>query len=133
MKTLFRFFALCAALILAVTNFTSCDKELLDNIKIVGKWQLTSITSEGLSLDVDDFGEAYYVFESDGTYYMDAADKESGTWKYKEGTLTLTSGDKTATYKVENLTLISMTLVSSGEILGQPVETRATLVKVVEE
>ena len=63
---------------------------------------------------------------------MEGGDNNNGTWKYQDGSLTLTVGSESKTYKVENFTVLSMTLVNTGEMLGEKVTSKMVLVKVVD-
>ena len=132
MKRLFKIFALCAAIVMSAMHFTSCESELLDSFKIVGKWQVVKIETDGLLLDEEDLGSGiFYYFESDGTFRIDSTEPKSGTWVYQNKTLVLTAGEETITYAVENFTLLTMTLVSNSELLGKPVQVKTDLVKIV--
>lgn len=129
-KRLFEIFAVCATLLLSAMHFTSCQSELFDSFKIIGKWQVVKIVSDGLSLDEEDLDKGiFYVFESDGTFRIESTENQSGTWVCQNKNLVLTVNEKVSTYKVENFTLLTMTLVSNEELLGKPIQVKMDLVK----
>lgn len=138
MKKIFKIALLCAALVGALACFTSCSKDSLAINKLVGKWQVETMTLGGLPISIAEMeGVALYLtFHRDGTYLLEMIDKEdrkvsTGTWEYADGVL------KTIVEGVETLATVSelkiSRLVITAEILteGEPLTTTITLKKVL--
>lgn len=138
MKKLFRIALLCAALVGALACFTSCSKDSLAINKLVGKWQVETMTLGGLPISIADMeGVAMYLtFHRDGTYLTEMIDKEdrevtTGTWEYADGVLKMIVGEVEAHATVSELTVSRLVITAESLDGEEPLTTTLTLKKVL--
>lgn len=138
MKKLFRIALLCAALVGALACFTSCSKDSLAINKLVGKWQVETMTLGGLPISIADMeGVAMYLtFHRDGTYLTEMIDKEdrevtTGTWEYADGVLKMIVGEVEAHATVSELTVSRLVITAESLDGEEPLTSTLTLKKVL--
>ena len=138
MKKIFRIALLCAALVGALACFTSCSKDSLAINKLVGKWQVETMTLGGLPISIADMeGVAMYLtFHRDGTYLTEMIDKEdrevtTGTWEYADGVLKMIVGEVEAHATVSELTVSRLVITAESLDGEEPLTTTLTLKKVL--
>lgn len=138
MKKLFRIALLCAALVGALACFTSCSKDSLAINKLVGKWQVETMTLGGLPISIADMeGVAMYLtFHRDGTYLTEMINKEdsevtTGTWEYADGVLKMIVGEVEAHATVSELTVSRLVITAESLDGEEPLTTTLTLKKVL--
>lgn len=138
MKKIFRIALLCAALAGALACFSSCSKDSLAVTKLVGKWQVETMTLGGLPISIAEMeGVAMYLtFHRDGTYLTEMIDKEdsevtTGTWEYADGVLKTTVGGVETHATVSELTVSRLVITSESLAGEEPLTSTLTLKKVL--
>ena len=138
MKKLFRVALLCVALAGALACFSSCSKDSLAVTKLVGKWQVETMTLGGLPISIAEMeGVAMYLtFHRDGTYLTEMIDKEdsevtTGTWEYADGVLKMIVGEVETHATVSELTVSRLVITTESLAGEEPLTTTLTLKKVL--
>ena len=96
----------------ALLGLVSCSKEL----QLIGTWELTSIESEGVTVDAAKFGMVMTVtFKADGVATLTLnGETESTTYAVSGNTLTLDG--ETFPFTISGKTL-TLTMTEDGEVI----------------
>ena len=138
MKKIFRIALLCAALAGALACFSSCSKDSLAINKLVGKWQVETMTLGDLPISIAEMeGVAMYLtFHRDGTYLTEMIEKEdsevtTGTWEYADGVLKMIVGEVETLATVSELKISRLVITTESLAGEEPLTTTLTLKKVL--
>lgn len=109
MKRFFKTIMLSIASAFTLVGLSSCKSDELTTIRIIGEWEVLSITIEDEPQDLSG-AMKYTRFDADGTYWIINSENESytkvGTWTIDDRVLTMTPDNDytmTATYKIEGI------------------------------
>ena len=130
MKKIVNLFVAAFAVLALSVGFTSCSKDAMGEMKLLGTWKTEKMvvvaTIEGveisntITLDKgDDDMFKTLTFISDGNVVVTFKDGEvdNGTWEYSDGKLILTpddSGGESLEFNVDELTRKSLVISMSG-------------------
>lgn len=130
MKKIVNLFVAAFAVLALSVGFTSCSKDAMGEMKLLGTWKtekmVVTMTLEGveisntITLDKgDDDMFKTLTFISDGNVVVTFKDGEvdNGTWEYSDGKLILTpddSGGESLEFNVDELTRKSLVISMSG-------------------
>lgn len=130
MKKIVNLFVAAFAVLALSVGFTSCSKDAMGEMKLLGTWKtekmVVTMTLEGveisntITLDKgDDDMFKTLTFISDGNVVVTFKDGEvdNGTWEYSDGKLILTTEDSGAVsleFNVDELTRKSLVISMSG-------------------
>ena len=130
MKKIVNLFVAAFAVLALSVGFTSCSKDAMGEMKLLGTWKtekmVVTMTLEGveisntITLDKgDDDMFKTLTFISDGNVVVTFKDGEvdNGTWEYSDGKLILTpddSGGVSLEFNVDELTRKSLVISMSG-------------------
>ena len=130
MKKIVNLFVAAFAVLALSVGFTSCSKDAMGEMKILGTWKIEKMVvamtlegveiSETITLDKgDDDMFKTLTFISDGNVVATFKDGEvdNGTWEYSDGKLILTTDDSGAVsleFNVDELTRKSLVISMSG-------------------
>lgn len=103
---------ICLALLMCITvlSLAACGKKASD-APVVGTWNMTKASSMGVTMEMKDFldtmgkpdAKVELQVDADGKFSMDLlGETETGTWTWKEPTMTLKSDSETLTATLEN-------------------------------
>ena len=130
MKKIVNLFVAAFAVLALSVGFTSCSKDAMGEMKILGTWKIEKMVvamtlegveiSETITLDKgDDDMFKTLTFISDGNVVVTFKDGETdtATWEYSDGKLILTTEDSGAVsleFNVDELTRKSLVISMSG-------------------
>ena len=130
MKKIVNLFVAAFAVLALSVGFTSCSKDAMGEMKLLGTWKtekmVVTMTLEGveisntITLDKgDDDMFKTLTFISDGNVVVTFKDGETdtATWEYSDGKLILTtedSGEVSLEFNVDELTRKSLVISMSG-------------------
>ena len=100
---------ICLALLMCITvlSLAACGKKASD-APVVGTWNMTKASSMGVTMEMKDTmgkpdAKVELQVDADGKFSMDLlGETETGTWTWKEPTMTLKSDSETLTATLEN-------------------------------
>lgn len=100
-------------------SFVSCSKDDDDISKddIIGTWQISKISTDGIDYISWPFEATYATVNADGTYYGHGYfGSGSGNWKKKGNTIyTYYEGEELYKYEILNLTSTTLSVKMSSE------------------
>ena len=130
MKKIVNLFVAAFAVLALSVGFTSCSKDAMGEMKLLGTWKtekmVVTMTLEGVEIsntitldkgDDDMFKTLTFISDGNGVVTFKDGETDTATWEYSDGKLILTTEDSGAVsleFNVDELTRKSLVISMSG-------------------